>query len=60
MKRKVWILVQQLLPKRKSQSWEPNRKVLPYKLWNISVRLRGSCRLINSAFHPSRVMPGGP
>jgi len=27
---KVWILVQQLLPKRNSESWEPNRKALAY------------------------------
>jgi len=59
MKRKVWILVQQLLPKRNSQSWEPNRKALAYKPWNMSVRPRGRCRLAdNSAFYPSRVIPG--
>ena len=45
MKRKVWILVQQLLPKRNSKSWEPNRHALAYKPWNMSVRLRGRCRL---------------
>ena len=44
MKRKVWILVQQLLPKRNSQSWELNRKALAYEPWNMSVRLRGRCR----------------
>jgi len=30
MKKKVWILVQHLLPKRKSQSREPNRRALAY------------------------------
>jgi len=53
--------VQQLLPKRSSQSWEPNRKALAYKHepWNMSVRLRGCCRLTdNSAFYPSCFMPG--
>jgi len=45
MKRKVWILVQRPLPKRNSQSWEPNRKALPYEPWNMSVGLRGRCRL---------------
>jgi len=45
MKRKVWILVQQLVPKQKSQSWEPNRKVFPNEPSNISITLRGRCRL---------------
>jgi len=45
MKRKVWILVQQLLPQRNSQSWEPNRKALTYEPSNVSVRLRGRCLL---------------
>jgi len=45
MKRKVWILVQHLLPKRNSQSLEPNRKALEYEPWNMSVGLRGRCRL---------------
>jgi len=45
MKRKVWILVQQLLPKRNSESWEPNRQALAYEPWNMSVRLRGRCWL---------------
>ena len=45
MKRKVWILVQHLLPKRNSQRWEPNLKALAYEPWNMSVRLRGRCRL---------------
>jgi len=45
MKRKVWMFVQQLLPKRNSQSWDPNRKALAYEPWNISVKLRGRCRL---------------
>jgi len=45
MKREVWILVQQLLPKRNSQRWEPNRKALAYEPWNMSVRLWGHCRL---------------
>jgi len=45
MKRKGWILVQQLLPQRNSQSWEQNRKTLAYKPWNRSARLRGRCRL---------------
>jgi len=33
MKRKVWMLVQQLLPKRNSQRWEPKWKVLAYEPW---------------------------
>jgi len=41
----VWILVQQLLPKRNSQSWEPNRIALAYEPWNMAVKLRGRCRL---------------
>jgi len=41
----VWILVQHLLPKRNSQSWEPNRKAVAYESWNMSVRLWGRCRL---------------
>jgi len=45
MKRKVWILVQHLLPKRNSQSWERNRKALAYEPLNISVTLRGRCWL---------------
>ena len=45
MKRKVWILVQQLQPKRNSHTWEPNRKALAYEPWNRSVRQRGRCRL---------------
>jgi len=44
MKRKMWILVQQILLKRNSRSWEPNRKALAYEPWNMSVRLRGRCR----------------
>jgi len=41
MKRKVWTIVQQLLSKRNSQSWEPSRKALAYEPWNMSVRIRG-------------------
>jgi len=48
MKRKVLILVQQLLPKRKALTYEP---------WNMSVRLRGRCRLPHKLY-PSRFMPG--
>jgi len=60
MKRKVWILVQHLLPKRNSQSWEPNRKALAYEPWNMSVRYKVNADwLINSAFYPSHFMPGG-
>ena len=36
--------MQQLLPKRNSQSWESNRKALSYEPWNMSFRLRGHCR----------------
>jgi len=61
MKREVWILVQQLLPKRNSQSWEPNQKALAYEPWNISVRLRGHCSLtdklsvLSEALHARRI-----
>ena len=47
MKRKVWMLVQHLLPKRNSQSWEPNRKALAYQPWNMSATLRGHYRLVD-------------
>jgi len=45
MKRKLWMLVQHLLPKRNSQSCEPNQRTLAYELWYMSVRLQGRCRL---------------
>jgi len=31
MKRTMWIIVQQPLPKRKSKSWELNRKTLAHE-----------------------------
>jgi len=39
MKRKVWIFVQHQLPKRNSQSREPNRKAFAYEPWNMAVKL---------------------
>jgi len=52
--------VQQLLPKRNFQSWEQNWKAVAYEPWNMSVRLRGCCRLADklSVLSEPLHMPG--